>query len=64
MKVTNKMLAEAFGKSEQNFKQIQPDLRKVYVDAYKFRAMKDLASTVSDVQIKNTLNIIHALQDN
>ena len=64
MKITNKMLAEAFGKSEQNFKQIQPELKRVYKDAYKFRIIKNLLNVIDDSHILRMLELIKTMKDN
>jgi len=62
MKITNKMLAEAFGKSEQNFKQIQKELKEVYIDAYKFRELQKLSSSIDVEQINDLNNLVKILK--
>jgi len=61
-KITNKMLAASFGKSEQNFKQIDKDFRAIYVEAYKYRELMKLAGNIDSDQIDNLHTLISIIQ--
>ena len=61
-RITNKMLADEFGKSEQNFKQIQPDLKRVYLDAFRWRRAIEALQQIDQQQLEFVVEAMKSLK--